>query len=84
MTTWHTYGTCSKQLHFEIENDMITSLSFEGGCPGNSLGLSSMVNGMNIDDVITKLRGIKCGTKDTSCPDQLALALISWKKQQEK
>ena len=70
-----TKGTCSTEINFEIENDKITEISFTGGCSGNLQGICSLVKGMNIDDVISKLEGIKCGYKSTSCPDQLAKAL---------
>lgn len=70
-----TKGTCSTEINFEVENDKITEISFTGGCSGNLQGICSLVKGMNIDDVISKLEGIKCGYKSTSCPDQLAKAL---------
>ena len=70
-----TKGTCSTEINFEIENNKITEISFTGGCSGNLQGICSLVKGMNIDDVISKLEGIKCGYKSTSCPDQLAKAL---------
>lgn len=78
MATWKTKGTCSSKIHFDIENNIVKELQFEGGCPGNSLGLASLVIGMKIEDAIDSLKGIKCGAKETSCPDQLAQALISW------
>lgn len=74
-TRYITKGTCSTEINFEIENDKITEISFTGGCSGNLQGICSLVKGMNIDDVISKLEGIKCGYKSTSCPDQLAKAL---------
>lgn len=70
-----TKGTCSTEINFEVENNKITKISFTGGCSGNLQGICSLVKGMNIDDVISKLEGIKCGYKSTSCPDQLAKAL---------
>lgn len=82
MATWKTKGTCSSMIHFEIEGNTVKKVTFDGGCPGNAIGLSSLVEGMDVDEVITRLKSIKCGTKATSCPDQLALALIEWKKQQ--
>lgn len=82
MATWKTEGTCASNIHFEVDGDIIKNVSFEGGCPGNALGLSSLIEGMKIDDAIVKMKGIKCGNKATSCPDQLALALTEWKKQQ--
>ncbi len=68
-------GTCSKKISIILEDDRITQLDFERGCPGNLLGLKALVEGMKRDEVISKLRGINCFGKETSCPDQLALAL---------
>ena len=58
-----TKGTCSTEINFEVENNKITEISFTGGCSGNLQGICSLVKGMNIDDVISKLEGIKCGFK---------------------
>lgn len=68
-------GVCSKAIDVEVEGDVIKSVKFTGGCNGNLQGISSLVAGMKIRDAIDKLRGIKCGIKNTSCPDQLACAL---------
>ena len=68
-------GVCSREMIFEIEGDIVKSVKIVGGCAGNTLGLSSLIKGMKIKDVIEKLRGIPCGFKTTSCPDQLAKAL---------
>lgn len=74
--TYKTFGTCAQQIEFEIdENEIITNVRFLGGCNGNLQGISKLVEGQKIDDVISKLEGIKCGFKTTSCPDQLAKAL---------
>jgi uncharacterized protein (TIGR03905 family) len=62
------------------ENDVIQDVSFQGGCNGNLLGISQLVRGQNIEDVIQKLKGIRCGAKDTSCPDQLSKALMQLKE----
>ena len=72
---YKTRGTCSSQINYEIENGIVTSLSYIGGCNGNLQGISNLVIGMKVEDVIEKLQGIKCGFKSTSCPDQLAKAL---------
>ena len=72
---YKTRGTCSSQINYEIENGIVTSLSYVGGCNGNLQGISNLVIGMKVEDVIEKLQGIKCGFKSTSCPDQLANAL---------
>jgi len=76
---YKTSGTCSQLIQFEVENNMIQSVSFTGGCNGNLKGISALVSGMNVDDAISKLKGIKCGLKNTSCPDQLAHALEQYK-----
>ena len=68
-------GVCSREMIFEIEGDIVKSVKIIGGCAGNTLGLSSLIKGMKIKDVIEKLKGILCGFKTTSCPDQLAKAL---------
>ncbi len=68
-------GVCSKAIDVEVEGSVIKSVKFTGGCNGNMQGISSLVAGMKIEDAISRLRGIKCGVKNTSCPDQLACAL---------
>ena len=68
-------GTCSKLMTFELEGDIIKNLEVIGGCSGNLQGLSRLVEGMRAEDAIAKLRGIRCGFKPTSCPDQFAIAL---------
>ena len=81
---YKTNGTCSQLIDFEVEGDMIQSVSFTGGCNGNLKGISALVCGMKVDDAIAKLKGIKCGFKNTSCPDQLACALEQYKMQSKK
>lgn len=73
-------GVCSTKMVFEIENDIIKELSVTNGCNGNLKGISKLLVGMNINEVISKLRGIECGYRDTSCPDQIAKALEEYKK----
>lgn len=68
-------GVCSKAIDVEVEEGIITSVKFTGGCNGNTQGISRLVVGMKAEDAISRLRGIKCGIKNTSCPDQLACAL---------
>lgn len=68
-------GVCSRRMIIEVEDDTVVSLSVEGGCHGNLQGVSALVKGMKVDDVIKKLDGIRCGSKSTSCPAQLAAAL---------
>ncbi len=72
---YRTQGTCSRSIEFEIENDTVKNVRFEGGCNGNLKGIGAIVDGMKVQDVISKLEGITCGFKHTSCPDQLAKAL---------
>lgn len=79
---YKTSGTCSSMINVEVDGDVIASVEFTGGCNGNLKGISSLVKGMKIDDAIERLQGIKCGFKNTSCPDQLAKALIELKKEQ--
>lgn len=78
---YKTSGTCSQLIEIETEGDIIKSVKFTGGCNGNLQGISALVNGMKIDDVISKVQGIKCGMKSTSCPDQLAKALLQIKSE---
>ena len=79
--TYRTSGTCSQVIEIDIEDDVIKNVSFYGGCDGNLNGISQLVKGQTIDNVIARLRGIKCGMKSTSCPDQLATALLAIKKE---
>lgn len=73
--SYKTKGVCSNTIQFEIENNILTSVSYQGGCHGNLQGISALVEGMDVDEVIHRVKGIRCGFKDTSCPDQLAKAL---------
>ncbi len=75
MATYKTHGVCSRAIDFEIENGVITACKFTGGCSGNTQGVASLVLGMKADEAIARLKGIKCGPRPTSCPDQLATAL---------
>ncbi|MGL5380412.1 TIGR03905 family TSCPD domain-containing protein [Clostridium sp.] len=79
MFVYKTSGVCSTEIHISVEENKIQNVEFVRGCAGNLLGLSVLVKGMNIDEAISKLKGIECGNKTTSCPDQLALALESYK-----
>lgn len=80
MYTYMTKGTCSSEINFDIENDTIKEVNFVRGCEGNLSGISKLVAGMKVDDAISKLDGIDCKGKGTSCPDQLAKALKAWKE----
>jgi uncharacterized protein (TIGR03905 family) len=73
--SYKTHGVCARQIDMEVENGVIVSAAFTGGCSGNTQGVAALVAGMSIEDAIKRLRGIKCGFKSTSCPDQLAIAL---------
>ena len=78
--SYNTKGTCSRQIEIEIdENNIVESVAFVGGCSGNTQGVSALVKGMHLDEAIKRLSGIKCGSKPTSCPDQLAQALKQYK-----
>ena len=80
--TYYTQGTCSSQIDFEIDEDgIVQDVQFYGGCHGNLQGISILVRGMKADEVINKLKGVRCGYKNTSCPDQLANALEQAMKQ---
>ena len=70
-------GVCSKEIDIELKDGVIDSVQFTGGCNGNLKGIGALVKGMNPEDAIARLKGIKCGFKQTSCPDQLAHALES-------
>ncbi len=74
-------GVCSREMIIEMDGDIIKKVKIVGGCPGNTVGVSTMVEGKNIDEVIKKLKGIPCGMRGTSCPDQLARALEKIKKE---
>lgn len=74
--TYRTKGTCSRSITFDIEDGVVRNVQFEGGCNGNLKGIGAIVDGMKVEDVIDKLSGIRCGFKSTSCPDQLAHALM--------
>lgn len=78
---YKTQGTCSQRILFEVDGNIVKNVQFLGGCNGNLKGIGSLVEGMNIDEVITRLEGTTCGMKATSCPDQLAQALKAAKAQ---
>ena len=72
---YKTSGTCSREIEIELKDGVIDSVRFTGGCHGNLQGVSALVKGMKAEDAISRLKGIRCGAKATSCPDQLAQAL---------
>lgn len=81
MFSYKTSGVCSTTINLEIENNIVKNVEFVGGCAGNLLGIGQLVQNLPVDDVITKLKGIDCRGKGTSCPDQLSKALLEWKKE---
>lgn len=78
---YNTKGTCSSKILLDIEDGKLKNVEYIGGCNGNLQGIGRLVEGMPVDEVIRRLRGIRCGFKPTSCPDQLAQALEQAKKQ---
>ena len=68
-------GVCSKGIDFEIEDGVVRNVRFTKGCPGNTIGLSKLAEGRPVEEIIELLKGVRCGIKSTSCPDQLAIAL---------
>lgn len=76
---YKTTGTCSSAIDFEVEDGIVKNVTFIGGCNGNTKGISALVEGMPVEEVISRLEGIKCGFKSTSCPDQLSRALKEWR-----
>lgn len=75
MYSYNPTGVCAKKIEFEVEGNTLKNLLFTNGCPGNLTGIQNLVEGMDIDEVIRRLKGITCGRKTTSCPDQLTKAL---------
>ena len=72
---YKTKGTCSTNIDLDVENGIVKEIAFWGGCNGNLQGISRLVTGMPVSEVITRLEGVRCGTRSTSCPDQLCRAL---------
>ncbi len=81
MYSFQTQRTCSRQINFDVVDGKVTNVHFDGGCMGNTQGVASLVEGMKVEEVISRLKGIQCGPRGTSCPDQLALALESYLEQ---
>lgn len=78
---YKTKGVCSREIHIEVDDkNIITSVRYVGGCSGNTQGVAALVKDMSVDEAIKRLSGIKCGSKSTSCPDQLAVALTQIKE----
>ncbi len=80
--SYKTTGVCARQIDIEVEDGIVKDVKFIGGCNGNAGGISSLVKGMKVEDVIDRLKGVKCGYKNTSCPDQFATALEEMKAEQ--
>ncbi|MDO5145903.1 MAG: TIGR03905 family TSCPD domain-containing protein [Eubacteriales bacterium] len=81
MYTYKTQGTCAKEIQLDIEGDVIKEVRFIGGCMGNTTGVSALAKNRQVDEVIEILQGIDCSGRGTSCPDQLARALTTYKQQ---
>lgn len=81
MFKYYPQGTCSQMMEVELDGDTIKEVVVTGGCNGNLQGICKLIKGMNVDEAISKLEGIKCGFKDTSCPDQMSIALRKAKEQ---
>ncbi len=77
---YKTQGVCSNAIEFELDGNTVRNVEIIGGCNGNSQGVAKLVEGMDIDEVIRRVKGIRCGWKETSCPDQLARALEAAKE----
>ena len=77
---YNTKSVCARRINIDIEDDRIVKVKFEGGCAGNTQGVAALIAGMSIDEAISRLEGIRCGFKSTSCPDQLAQALKEYKQ----
>ena len=78
-----TQGVCSRGITFDVKDNKIVNVVFNGGCSGNTQGVSRLIEDMDIDEAISRLDGIKCGPRPTSCPDQLAKALKQYKAEQQ-
>ena len=81
--TYRTKGTCSQAIQFEIVDNKVHNVQFIGGCSGNTQGVSRLIEGMDVNEAISKIEGIRCGFRPTSCPDQLATAMKQALKEQE-
>lgn len=83
MASYRTKGSCSREIFFKVEDNKLVDLKFMGGCNGNLQAISKLLIGQDIDKIISDLKGIRC-RNNTSCPDQLATALLEYKQQQEQ
>ena len=80
--TYKPSGVCSRQIDIDVEGDTIVKVAFTGGCSGNTQGVAALIAGMNIDEAISRIEGIHCGPRSTSCPDQLSKALKAYRSAQ--
>ena len=78
---YKTSGVCSQLIEFDVVDDKVTNVKFVGGCSGNTQGVAALIEGMDMNEAIKRMEGIKCGFKSTSCPDQLSKALKQYKEQ---
>ncbi len=78
METYKTSGVCATEINFEVKDNVIENVEFVRGCPGNTLGLTALIKGMTVEEAVTRLKGIDCRGKGTSCPDQLSKALEAY------
>lgn len=81
---YKTCGVCASKILFDLDGDTVKNIRFVGGCNGNTQGVARLAEGMKIDEVVARLKGVHCGMKPTSCPDQLAQALLAAKEQEAK
>ncbi|MBR5125843.1 MAG: TIGR03905 family TSCPD domain-containing protein [Oscillospiraceae bacterium] len=81
MYQYKTQGTCAQYIHFDVEDGKLHNVQFLGGCNGNLKGIGALVEGMDVEEVIRRVEGIRCGMKRTSCPDQLAQALKAYQEE---
>ena len=80
--TYITNGVCSRSIEITVEDNVVTAVKYNGGCSGNTQGVAALIAGMNIDEAISRIEGIHCGPRPTSCPDQLSKALKAYKATQ--
>lgn len=80
---YKTSGVCSQSIEFDVVDDKVTNVKFVGGCSGNTQGVAALIEGMDINEAIKRIEGIKCGFKSTSCPDQLSKALRQYQEQNQ-
>ena len=81
---YKTRGVCASKILFDLDGDTVKNIRFVGGCNGNTQGVARLAEGMKIDEVVARLKGVHCGMKPTSCPDQLAQALLAAEEQEAK